>query len=173
MAHYEGKEVVFDYPDTWVDKTIAMFGPPPSLKKGSSANVVLTREQPKKGESLKTFAARQMTEMAKKLKNFELIENRDRAVGGAPAVELEFTWAAPSGELLQRMTMVQHGFAILIFTGSAPLTEAAASRPVFDRLIDSVQLRDQPVTSIARIPPPSDPIDPGPPQGWGPGSRRR
>jgi hypothetical protein len=187
MEAYEGKEVTFAVPDGWSDRSVVAFSP---AQKSNTAgpSIVLTREALKKGDTLRTFAGRQMTELAKGLEHFTMRETRDMTVGGTTAHQYEFTWVGPNGPFFQQMTFAQCGQTVLLFTGTAPQSDAERLRKVFDKALASAKLHEPPPEAeppqrhLAAVPEPSRHAPktqapaPAPaelPSDWWPGATRR
>jgi hypothetical protein len=155
LPTYDGKDLTFEIPEGWADRSVLAFAPAPKPKKAASPSFVVTREPIEEGETLRTFAARQLSHMATGLKEFKLRHNRDVDVSGAPAVQYEFSWAAPNGTIVQRITMALHETSVILFTASAPLALASGASELFDRVLASVQLRaTKPSTPTSSAPPP-------------------
>jgi hypothetical protein len=143
MAEYQGREVTFAIPQGWNDRSVIAFSP--EMKPNKSApSFTVSRELLKEGQTLRTFAGRQMTELAKALDHFNLRETRDLTVSGNTAIQYEFTWVSPTGPLFQQLTFTQLGNAILLFTGTSPQNDANQVRKVFDETMASVKLRELP-----------------------------
>ena len=97
MGLYEGRDLSVDMPEGWTDRTVIAFSPPAKKNGKSGPSFVVTRDAMPAGESLKTFASKQLTEMAKGLRNFNLRETREVAFVGGSAPQFEFTWVGPNG----------------------------------------------------------------------------
>jgi len=160
---YEAKDLAFEVPDGWSDKSVIAFAPSGAGRKAAAPSFVVTREKID-GETLRTFAGRQLSQMAKGLKDFKLRVDRQVKVSDAEAVQYEFSWSAPSGTIFQQITMALHEGSVYLFTATAPIAQAAQVRELFDRILASVQLRGP-------TPPPKD-VDPPQPDWW-PKQRRR
>jgi len=128
MGQHESKDFTFDVPDEWSDRSVIAYAAPVEGTTQSSLIVAVTHELPSPGETLKTFAARQVTDLGRKLKDFALKDTRAGLVSGSPAVMLEYTWTAPNTALAQVIAMVEHQHKFLVFTFTMPIADAPAMR---------------------------------------------
>src|SRR4051794_16408832 len=94
MPRHEQRDITFDVPRHWDDKTIVAYGAPAAPGQAVAANLVMTRDALREGESLGRYADRQLAEMAKRLDGFELGRRDDLTVGGAAAVSIRFATRA-------------------------------------------------------------------------------
>lgn len=174
MRPYDGPELAFVVPEAWQNRSIVAFSPKPAGKK-SAPSFVVTREPLADGETLRTFASRQLGQLAKGLRDFALREDRETAVDGAPATQHEFSWRSPSGAIVQRMTMTVHAEQVWLFTATAPVEDAEKLRATFEQMLESVRFgarrgSSAPPAGGSSAPPPPDG---GLPPDWWPGNRRR
>jgi hypothetical protein len=171
---YEGPEVAFLVPATWQDRSIVAFAPAPAGKKAAPSFVV-TREPLAPEETLRTFASRQVGQIAKNMREFVLHDDCDGTVDGAPSTNHEFSWRSPTGKILQRMTMTVHEGTVWLFTATAPEEDAATLRATFAEMVASVRLATRRPSSAP--PPPTSSAPPDAPEDlppdWWPGTRRR
>lgn len=140
MARESYKDISVVIPERWEDKTVVVFTAPTRKGKLAQPNVVLTRSPLPSGQSLRTFASNELTAMARALKAFELIETRERAIGGAPAIEHRFAWEGQSGSVVQRILFVENGGCVHNVTVTAARTEASELDETFERIFASVVL---------------------------------
>jgi hypothetical protein len=137
---YSGRDVVFDVPDDWHDRTIAAFAAPLKPKQMIAPNFVLTRDVVPETEPSSAYADKQLVELAKRLEAFNLSERRDSMVGGLPAVDLIFTWRGSNGVIKQRQTFVATGAgSVLTFVATALVTEFPEMEPAFQAILGSIQ----------------------------------
>lgn len=141
MAKYKGRDVSFDVPNDWQDRTIAAFAAPLKPKQTVAPNFVLTRDVVPANEPSSTYADKQLVELAKRLEAFNLSERRDTLVGGLPAVDLIFSWRGANGTIKQRQTFLATGTGtVLTFVATASLTEFPTMEPTFQAILDSIEL---------------------------------
>jgi hypothetical protein len=138
---YEGKDVAFDLPRDWEDKTVVAFSSP--ARGGVAPNVVVTHDALAEGETLRVYADRQLVELAKRLDAFDLHERRELNLGGHAAIELAFGWQGQTTALEQRLVMVANrARKILSFTTTTARADVKKNDPIFDRILLSVRFAD-------------------------------
>jgi hypothetical protein len=140
MAKYSGRDVSFEIPDDWQDRTIAAFAAPLKPKQTVAPNLVLTRDMVSGNEPPGAYADKQLVELAKRLEAFNLAERRESLVGGRPAVDLIFTWRGANGTIKQKQTFIASGAGtVLTFVVTALLTEFSAMEATFQAILDSIE----------------------------------
>ena len=144
MARHEQKDVTFDVPQGWEDRTVVAYASPKSADKTAITNFVMTRDTLSPGETMQTYADRQLAEIAKRLPAFELLDSVEVRLGGVPASQLLFCWDGANGPLVQRLTMVVLADKILTFTSTAPKNLADQMAPHFDAILASVRFPGAP-----------------------------
>jgi hypothetical protein len=138
---YEGKDVAFDLPRDWEDKTVVAFSAPG--RAGVAPNVVVTRDALADVETLRAYADRQLVELAKRLDGFDLHERRELNLGGHAAIELMFGWQGQTTALEQRLVMVANrARRVLTFTTTTSKADVKKNDPIFDRILLSVRFAD-------------------------------
>ena len=142
MAGFRNELVGFEAPEGWDDKTIVAFAAPVEPGK-FSPNVVMTKDKLKAGETLRSYADRQIMELARRLEGFDLMESGDRTLGGLPAMEYRFTWTSEHAELHQRSVMTASGSDVITFTGTSTHDEEAALDEAMDKLLATVTFPKQ------------------------------
>jgi hypothetical protein len=172
MRPYEGTEVGFIVPEAWQNRSIVAFSPKAEGKK-SAPSFVVTREPLAEGETLRTFASRQLGQLAKGLRDFALREDKETSVDGEPATQHEFSWRSPSGAIIQRMTMTVHAEQVWLFTATAPVEDAEKLRATFTQMLESVRFGARHGSSAPPAGSSSPPAGPELPPDWWPGNRRR
>lgn len=136
---YRSPDVVFEVPKDWEDHTI-MAAAGPAAKGELPPTFVVTKLPMRKNEWLRTYADRQMLELAEMLDDFELLEMTEEPVSGLPAVRLRFRWVSAQGPLEQHIAMVERGGIVTHLTSTAPQKEAAKLREVFHTVLSSVRV---------------------------------
>jgi hypothetical protein len=145
MPRHQDKDLSFETPDGWVDRTIVAYASPTDEQGREAApNFVMTREQMREGDSLRSHADRQLLELGRHLKDFDLLESKETQLGGQPAIFLRYTWMGHFGRLLQTVTIVerQHperGRVAASFTTTAKSDEALRTNAIFNEILKSVK----------------------------------
>lgn len=141
MARYQDKDVRFDAPLDWEDRTIVSFSAPRRAEQPVTPNLVVTRDvldDPR--VSLDAYAERQFVELARRLRELEFVDRKTTQVGGAPAIEFRFKQKSVLGLLEQRMIMFRKGDKQLTITTTVAASEAEQQDPLFDRIIATFDL---------------------------------
>ena len=184
MPRHQDKDVSFEAPADWADRTFVAFTAPPeaAANKDSAPNIVMTREPMRPGDTLRTHADRQLLELGKQLKDFDLLESRETELSGQPAIVLRYLWVSHIGALEQSMTLVarptETGNAVTTFTTTTTPQDAARARPFFTQILQTVRFEGNGAPPPKASPPtptsPQDqpPLVPMPGFRGGPGSRR-
>jgi hypothetical protein len=143
MPRHQDKDTSFEIPKDWVDKTIVAFAAPTEKARDAAPNFVMAREVIREGDSLRSHADRQLLDLGRHLKDFDLLESKETVCGGQPAVFLRYTWMGHFGRLEQTVTIVERfmeqGRMATSFTTTAPAEDASKTRPVFDELIRTIK----------------------------------
>ena len=93
-----------------------------------------------KGETLTSYADKQLVELAKGMNGFDLRKREQKKLGGRDAIELRFGWVGGNGPIEQRLTMVEGPKdKVLTFTTTVTRSEAGKFDAVFDRILASVK----------------------------------
>ena len=186
MPRHQDKDVSFDPPPDWVDRTFVAFTAPPGLVKdvNSAPNIVMTREPMRDGDTLRTHSDRQLIELGKQLKDFDLLESKETTLGGLPAILLRYRWISQVGTLEQAMVVAERtrpdkGTDVTTFTTTTTPADAPRARPIFDEILRTVRFSPAggapPPVRPSLAPPLSDepsPLVPMPGFRGEPGSRR-
>lgn len=140
MPRHEQRDISFDVPRHWDDKTIVAYAAPAQPGQAVAANLVMTRDSLRDGETLAQYADRQLAEMAKRLDGFELAGREETTLGGSPAVVIRFTSRAVSGPLAQRLVMIQgRRRGVYCLTATCAQADAAQNEPLFDRILGTLR----------------------------------
>jgi hypothetical protein len=143
MPRHDQRDISFDVPRHWDDKTIVAYAAPPQPGQAVAANLVMTRDTLREGETLGQYADRQLAEMAKRLDGFELGRREDLTLGGAPAVSIRFAARGAGGPLEQRLVVVEgRRRALHCFTATTAKADAAQNDPLFDRILATIRFPD-------------------------------
>lgn len=143
MPRHEERDVSFDVPRHWDDKSLVAFAAPRQPGQAGqaiAANLVMTRDTLGEKETLGDYADRQLAELARRLDGFELHRREEVSLGGAPAVAIRFGSRASSGPLEQRLVIVEgRRRGVLCFTATTGKADAEQHDPLFDRILGSVR----------------------------------
>jgi hypothetical protein len=139
MARQSHKNLSFEVPDHWQDQTVVAWAAPAQAGKPAQPNIVVTRDKLPPGQTIKTYATKQVAAISKSLPEFEIEDSRDINVAGLPAVEVRFTWEGESGHLAQRQIMVAHKDVVYNITATCLSSGVADNTPIFDKIIASLQ----------------------------------
>jgi hypothetical protein len=143
MPLHTDKDASFETPEDWVDRTIVAHSAASSKPRDAAPNFVMTREAMREGDTLRAHADRQLLELGRHLKDFDLLESKETTLGGQPAVFLRYTWMGHLGLLEQTVTIVarvfEHGRLATSFTTTAPSQDASKAKPVFEEILKTVR----------------------------------
>ncbi|NUQ77981.1 MAG: DUF1795 domain-containing protein [Polyangiaceae bacterium] len=140
MSRYDSRDISFDVPRHWEDRTMVAFSAPPRPGQATAPNLVMTRDSLGPGESLDGYADRQISELSKRLQEFELLGRRERTLGGQPAEELHFEWLGQSGVLEQRLVIAMgRRRQLYCLTATAAKADAEQLEPLYERILSTVR----------------------------------
>jgi hypothetical protein len=145
MPRHEQRDISFDVPRHWEERTIVAFAAPKEPgREGAqavAANLVMTHDTLRDRETLGDYADRQLAELSKRLDAFELIRREATTLGGAPAVAIRFAARASSAPLEQRLVVVEgRRRGVYCFTATTSKADADQNNPLFDRILSTVRL---------------------------------
>ena len=132
-------DLSFDVPDEWENKSIVAFAAPRQPGKVIQPNIVVTRDTLPAGQTLQTYATKQLATASKGLPRFALADTRGTTVGGMPAIAYSFTWEGDSGPLAQRQLMIACKEFVYSVTVSVHRGEQAAFNPIFDKILSTIE----------------------------------
>lgn len=140
MSRYESRDVTFDVPRHWEDRTLVAFAAPAKPGQATAPNMVMTRDSLGPEETIQSYADKQLAELSKRLEGFELDERKEQTYGGQPGVELRFTWQGSSGKLEQRLAMVVgKRRTVCCFNATMSKADAEQMNPLFDRIMSTIR----------------------------------
>ena len=140
MSRYENRDVTFDVPRHWEDRTMVAFAAPPRPGQTTAPNLVMTRDTLANDETITSYADKQLAELSRRLEGFELVGREEKTLSGQPGVELHFTWRASTGELEQRLAMVLgRRRTVFCFNATAARVDADQLNPLFERILSTVR----------------------------------
>lgn len=141
MPRFEQRDVSFDVPRHWDDKTLVAFAAPAQPGQALAPNLVMTRDSLKDGETLGSYADRQLTELAKRAEEFELVKKEDAPVSGSPAITLRFRSGGGKARLEQRLVLVEgKRRGVFCFTATMAKADVEQAGPLFDRILSSIRI---------------------------------
>ena len=152
MARQGYKEITIEVPEGWEDRSVIVFTAPPKVGRAAAPNVVLTRDVLPPGQSLRTFATKELAKIAQNLKGFDLIETKERNIDNALAIEHRFSWQGQTGPVIQRLLYIEREGTVHNITVSAARADMKDADPTFERIIASAMIA--PKTTAPRVPPP-------------------
>jgi hypothetical protein len=162
MARREEAGLSIDLLDDWVDRSMIMYTAPEQPGQPATPTLVVTRDLPRDGESLQTFADRHLLTMADKFAEFELLGSGNRTLGEGkyPAVFLRFRWRLPVGLIEQTLIFAEsHGVSgreVRMFATSALAGQAEQEVARFESMLKTVRLvTAKPPPASGGGPPPS------------------
>jgi hypothetical protein len=140
MPRHEGRDITFDVPRHWEDRTLVAFAATPVSGQAVAPNLVMTRDTLGPSDTLQSYADRQLAELAKRLDAFELDGREETTLGGRPAVVIRFRSKASSGELEQRLAIAE-GIrrTVYCFTLTTSRADSDQMNPLFDRILSTVR----------------------------------
>jgi hypothetical protein len=112
-----------------------------SAPPGSAAvppNLVIAHDKMQVGENLGAYVNRQMSDLARTAKDFQLELRRDISLAGRDAAELLFTWGAGPGTMKQRQiySVLDAGRVISVAT-TGLAADFDGNEPVFTQMLAS------------------------------------
>lgn len=110
-------EATIEIPNQWYDRSVNIFSSPPS--DAFPINVVVSRDWPRRGQSLADYAEEKLDELQSTLNQYALLERRQVEVAGRPCLEAEYKWRAEKGLMHQWQTFIPHDDRILVITFTA------------------------------------------------------
>lgn len=145
MSRYDARDVAFDVPRHWDDKTMVAFSAPPRPDQATAPNLVMTRDRLAPGDTLVGYADKQLSELSKRLQGFELMGRSERTLGGQPALSLHFEWVGQAGPLEQRLVIVTgRRRQLYCFTATVAKADAEQLEPLFERILSTVRFPPPP-----------------------------
>lgn len=141
MARYDNRDVSFDSPEGWEDRSVISYEMPGPPGAKLNTNITMMRVD-NKAPSLQTFVVQQIATLASALPRFELVHQKSVTFGGLPAIEVLYTWATPDGAVTQRITVYQRKGQTYSFTATAMKSAFQKALPQFDAVADSIRFAE-------------------------------
>lgn len=141
MRTYHTDEIVFDVPDDWIDRSMNIFVS--SAGDQAPFNVVITRD--KLGDlELRAFVIQKLKDFSKHIPRFNMLGQRQRAVGPLQGLEARLQWPVQGGgTMYQHQIYVAYYGEILIFTASSMLKLAAQCDTYLEQILSNIKFRRQ------------------------------
>jgi hypothetical protein len=124
-------------PKEWEEESVLFLhapGPRPQ------PNLTLTRVSLKPGETLDTYAAKKVAELAGFLAGVHIQDQRETVAAGQRAIAIRARWEALEGPMVQRLVLVGQGDGAFVLTGTALSSRASLLDPAFDAAVASLRL---------------------------------
>jgi hypothetical protein len=114
----------------------------PAAKGVFAANLLVSRERTRPGETFPTYVSRQLIEYSKNLRQFRLHSRRDVELRGGKGHLIACGWQGERGPLEQRITMVPRAGEELVITFTATMTkkEVETLAPVFEEMVATAEI---------------------------------
>ncbi len=139
MSIYQINEGKFELSDEWVDRTLHVFAP--SNSPDAEWNIVISREELTDDEGLNEYAARQLGEMPKALRQFKKMSDEETTLDGVPAREVETTWLGEAGTVRQRQMVAVHDKRAIVFTLTVLDHRYSKHKQVLDDMLAEFEFR--------------------------------
>ena len=136
----------FRAPYGWAEKTIVALTSPDATEGAVRANIVLTEQTMREGDSLRVHVERQLTQLGRDLDTFDLLEDSETTVGGRRAFRVRFVWLGHFAPVEQTTVYVEpsepeEDVHVITLTAS-PDERGEYAREEFRRFVASVQFED-------------------------------
>jgi hypothetical protein len=138
MPTYITNEAQFDIGEGWEDQSIIGFSSPGAAPK---SGLVVTKQRLAAGEKVDDVIDKHLRSTSQKLRRFELLESKERTVGGIKAREARFTFSHDGAALYERQVFVQLGDLVWVLTASAIDAKRADVDQAAEKLLASVKFR--------------------------------
>jgi hypothetical protein len=153
MSRYEGKELSFEIPDGWQDRSIVAFSSPIAPDKVIGLNVVATRDELQAGDTLNAYATRVAAGLSQSYENLSILERKDRREGPLAIIELLFRFDGDNGPTFQHMAIVMgQPPRVWVLTGTAPESESREIKPVMEKVLATLRLGPAPFEARGAAP---------------------
>jgi hypothetical protein len=140
MPRHRDALVNFEVPRDWIDRSVVAYSAPTP----TGVNLVMTRDRLEDDEDLPQYAARQLDDIAERMRGFTIEEVVEHEIAGRRAFTTRFRSAGTDGPLVQRLTLIAlPDRRVVAFTTTAPARDAEQLAPLFERIISSVQLESE------------------------------
>jgi hypothetical protein len=139
VARYDSKDVCFEVPDGWENRSVISFQQPGPPSGKLNTNVTMMRDYNRPATTpLATYMMQQVSTLASVMPRFELVSQKNVTFGGLPAIEILYDWSTPDGAVRQRITIFERRGETWTFTASAMKSAFEKAQPDFDKLAASV-----------------------------------
>ena len=139
MPRFDNREVSFDVPEGWQDRTVISFEAPRGGGVQPPSNVTLTKQPVASDKTLMGLVTQQIADLSMAFPKFELVRQRDTTVGTAPAIEILFHWAHPQGALTQQVTMFVNEGHVWSLTATTARGQIERDAAHFERMLRTLK----------------------------------
>lgn len=166
---YTHRDIAFDVPDGWEDRSIVAFAAKPGRPGRVATNLALTREPLPEGMSLRKYADKQLVDLGRQLRDLEVLDSGPVAVAGAEAFEVRCSWRAATGAVEQRILLIPVDQSVVSLAITGPRGRREEIDAAADQILSSLQVggAGSPGTSrrsssadAGPAPPPAPPVSP-------------
>ena len=141
MAAYYMNEGVFDLPeDGFVDRTVHVLTA--AHPEQGDVLLVVQRSPLPEGKTLRELVQGRVDRARGELDGYTIVEEREAAWGGTPALEIAARWRNEGKVLYERQAHFALDATWMSFTVRSPLASRAACDGWLSRIQESVRLRD-------------------------------
>ena len=140
MQKFENDDFSFSVPDKWIERTVVMWSAPAVLGK-IPPNFAISYDIVKDGDDLLTYANKQIDSLRGALKDWQLVQQFSRKIGGKEALTAQFSWALPTVRMMQKQSFILLGKGRAISVGcTAPANDfPVVESTYFDVIEGSLQ----------------------------------
>jgi hypothetical protein len=140
MTAYYMNEAAFELPEIgFVDRTVTVLET--KAPGGGELSVVIQRNPLPVGRSLRDVVTEQLTKIARSLRAYSVMEERDIEIAGAPAIEVFARWRGDDGMLYTRQAHLSLGETWLVVAGNAPMEERDLCDKCVEQVIGTFRIR--------------------------------
>jgi hypothetical protein len=126
----------FELPAGWT--LSALFTEPSAQKEGFRSNIVMATDRFRPDETFKTYIDRQLVELARGLKKFQLRTRGPCAVRDVEGHRIDCAWQGGSGPIEQTVIMFPREGGVRTFTATAVKAESDGVRAALDHVLASL-----------------------------------
>jgi hypothetical protein len=141
MAAYYTNEGAFDLPEVgFEDRTVHVFEA--ELRGEDELGLIICRTKMPEGKSLRDVVAAHVTQEAKRLGGYSILEERETLRAGVPAIEVFSRWRHEGKVVYQRQAHLGAPGLWLLFAMSAPLADRDHCDRTMEHILTSFRLHD-------------------------------
>lgn len=136
-TRYQINEAALDLPTGFEDQSVNIF----RQSKERGLAFVVIRDGTESGDTIDSYAARQLKSLASSLGHFKLLKREHCQVDHRSAICFEISWVAAEGLLFQRQAMFLHHERAIIITATEPGPVQPENEIIWRRLLASISVR--------------------------------